>query len=254
MSTRLPNTNWFGQDKLKMVASVDTQHLERQILARSALAVFYRQISKEEGSSFFYIITGGDEHHASSLHNRLGMSKFDFDALHVAANLCGITAKGTFTLKRREWDHFLEWADLRHDNLVERIEPTRIDLPSLIQGNTNKAASNYHLLRVGKKLKNGGSPNSFQDQVDKRGHLLDPPRVNSLNQIQRTLRRTARRTILDTMLNNDVLYHQVQDLARREQLNKPVPRVTPEPGEVFRREPSQEAQNTTTGKSASSTG
>ena len=56
------------------------------------------------------------------------------------------------SIKHKEWEKFLNEFNLQIDGLTKKIAPTRLNLPLLIQEDTNKPATDYHLVLVRRQI------------------------------------------------------------------------------------------------------
>ena len=65
------------QSFLQVLRDGDTSAMHGKFTARESPASFFKSIAEPNDSSYFYIITGGNPHHPSSLCRRCGLSELD---------------------------------------------------------------------------------------------------------------------------------------------------------------------------------
>ena len=135
------------------------------IPVRTAFAGFLLDVAKRQQSPYFYVISGGDEDEPSSLCHVCGLSDEDFNGLLIAAGLATYDiTNDKLIIRHNQWGTFIDNYDL--SDVIEKIEPTKLDLQSLYDGSlpNRKIRKIYHTLRVGNKA--AGDPNNIQGQLD----------------------------------------------------------------------------------------
>jgi len=188
---------------------------------RTDLAVFLRNLAKVDS---FWFITNLKADHPFSLRNRLGLTLLDYHGLLIAANLADLDTNGVLKIKPKQWIAFFDESDFVKDGLGVETTKTKFDLRAFTadtKSNNNQRLT-YHVIRVG--VKHSTSPDKISDQKDEKGKLHLPPQVPLLRSMQRSLVRNSRRTIMDTIIDNEKLYDSLFDNNEQTEQASPNPK------------------------------
>ena len=162
-----------------------------------------------DADDFWFVVNPESHYHGFSLCSRLGMTKWDYEALLIAAELGRIMA-GKFVLLHKNWEAFIHGAHFvfLDGTKKSRFLPKKVHLESLADDTPydKKKARQYYCVRIGGR--DGSTQNeSLMEQVDRNGKLLQmPPQFTSLRSKQHEFGRTVMPTIMKAVYDDNKLF------------------------------------------------
>ena len=140
-------------------------------------------------SSFWFSLDSSYDHEFH-LSKRFGMSPQDYERLLVAAHLAHFHKKWGFSIKKVNWNLFVEGHRFKMTTNCTgtfEVDAKKLDIHACINGVSPKHRVKVHVIRIG--IINDYSPRKIEMQKDSDGRLIViPPRLNGLRIKQQSFR------------------------------------------------------------------
>ena len=147
-------------------------------------------------SSFWFSLDSSYDHEFH-LSKRFGMSPQDYERLLVAAHLAHFHKKWGFSIKKVNWNLFVEGHRFKMTTNCTgtfEVDAKKLDIHACINGVSPKHRVKVHVIRIG--IINDYSPRKIEMQKDSDGRLIViPPRLNGLRIKQQSFRQFTKQYV-----------------------------------------------------------